>query len=266
MGIKLRIKDVFFSYDTLSVLENITFELSSRQILALVGPNGAGKSTLLKCINGLLRYQKGSIDLNGKPIKGMHRKEIARYLAYVPQSNSYIFPFTVFDMVLQGRYPHGNRHQRKQDLEKTVEALWRTGTEDLAMRNLGSISGGQQQKVIIAKAIAQEAEVLLLDEPTSNLDIMHQLEIMELLRDMVNENNMSAIISMHDLNLASRYADEVIMLEQGKIVAAGDPVSVLTPENIASVYNVEVAVEIIQNRLHIVPLKSLSNHSCRRSY
>ena len=227
--------------------------------MALIGPNGAGKSTLLKCINGLLRCRKGTIHLNGKQINRMHRKEIAQYMAYVPQNTSFVFPFTVIDMVLQGRYPYSNGHRKNQDIEKAVKALQYTGAEDLAMRSYDSISGGQQQKVIIARAIAQEAGILLLDEPTSSLDIMHQLEVMELLRHMVKKDNLSAIISMHDLNLTSRYADKVIMLEKGKIVAAGDPVSVLTPDNIASVYNVEAAVEHIKNRLHIIPLKTLSN-------
>jgi iron complex transport system ATP-binding protein len=231
--------------------------------VVLVGPNGAGKSTLLKCINGLLRYQKGIITLNGKSIKKMHRKEIAQYMAYVPQNTLFVFPFTAIDMVLQGRYPYSNGHRRKQDIEKAVKALRHTGAEDLAMRNFDSLSGGQQQKVIIARAIAQEAEILLLDEPTSSLDIMHQLEVMELLRYMVSKDNLSAIISMHDLNLASRYADKVIMLEKGKIVAAGWPESVLTPENIASVYNVEAAVESIKNRPHIIPLKTLSKRLCQ---
>ncbi len=230
----------------------------------MVGPNGAGKSTLLKCIDGILKCRKGTISLNGKPIKEMNRKEIAGHMAYVPQNTSFIFPFTVIDMVLQGRYPHSNGQRRKRDVEKAVKALRYTGTMNLALRHFDSISGGQQQKVIIARAIAQEAEILLLDEPTSNLDIMHQLEVMELLRYLVKKDRLSAIVSMHDLNLTSRYADTVLLLEKGKIVAAGDPVSVLTPEKIASVYNVEVVVESIRNKPNIVPLKTLSTRSYRR--
>jgi iron complex transport system ATP-binding protein len=253
-----------FGYDSVPILENITFVLHSQETLAVIGPNGTGKTTLLKCIDGLLKHQKGSIFLDGKPVKGMHRKEIAKCIGYVPQTASTIFPFTVFDMVLLGRYPHGNRQRGKRNLEKAFKALRLLGIEDLAMRKFSEISGGQQQKVTIARAIAQEAEILLLDEPTSNLDIMHQLEVMELLKHLVKRNEMSAIISMHDLNLTSRYADKVIMLDQGKIVAAGDPFSVLTPENIASVYHVEVVVKRVQQKPHIVPLRPLSNYSCRR--
>ena len=229
--------------------------------MALIGPNGAGKSTLLKCIDGLLQYQKGSIELNGKEIKKMHRKQIARQMAYVPQTVSNIFPFKVFDMVLQGRYPHANGRRRKQDLDKAFEALCLMGAQDLAMKNFGEISGGQQQKATIARAIAQEAKVLLLDEPTSNLDIRRQLEVMELLRRLVDKNGMSAIISMHDLNLTSRYADKVVMMDQGSVVAAGEPLAVLTTENIAAVYHVEVAVMNVQDRPYIVPLKPLSDRS-----
>ena len=228
----------------------------------MLGPNGAGKSTLLKCIDGLLRPRKGGIEIGGQAIEGLQRKEIARLMAYVPQATGELFPFKVIDMVLLGRYPHGNGHIGNRDLEKGFKALGRMGIEDLAMKDFGAISGGQQQKVTIARVIAQEADVLLLDEPTSNLDIRHQLEFMELLRQLVKANTLSAIISMHDLNLAARYADKVIMLENGKIVAEGDPMTALTPETIASVYRVAVEVGCVQNKPHIIPLKPLSNHSC----
>ncbi len=167
-------------------------------------------------------------------------------------------------MVLQGRHPHSNRHRSQQDLEKVSKALSLLDIEDIAMRDFGAISGGQQQKVTIARAIAQEAKVLLLDEPTSNLDIMHQLEVMDLLRRLVRKNNMSAIISLHDLNLTSRYADNVIMLKRGNVISSGEPLFVLTPENIASVYHVEVVVKSVEGRPYIVPLRPLFHHPSRR--
>ena len=185
-------------------------------------------------------------------------------MAYVPQSTSNIFPFKVFDMVLQGRYPHRHLRHDKKDLEKALNALRLMGAEDLAMRDFGAISGGQRQKVTMARAIAQEADILLLDEPTSNLDIMHQLEVMELLKYLVKQKEISAIVTLHDLNLAARYVDTVILLDQGKIIASGEPCSVLTSENIASVYHVEVVVNSVQGRPHIVPIKPLSNHSYRK--
>jgi iron complex transport system ATP-binding protein len=244
-----------FAYDGVSVLKNISFELRPHEILAVIGPNGTGKSTLLKCIDGLLKPRKGDILLNGRSTRGMPRREMAEYIGYVPQTPSYIFPFTVLDMVLLGRYPH-KKHKGK-NLEKAYEALRLLDMENIAMRNFNEISGGQQQKVTIARAIAQEAEIFLLDEPTSNLDILHQLEVMELLRRFVREYDRSAVISMHDLNLTSRYADTVILLDQGKIVAAGEPFSVLTPENIAAIYHVAVEVKNIENRPHIIPVGPL---------
>ncbi|GAB6905089.1 conserved hypothetical protein [Desulfosarcina cetonica] len=247
---------VFF-YEDRPVLDRITFDLLPGQILALLGPNGAGKSTLLKCIDGLLRPQKGSIELGGRPIRGLGRKAIAKRMAYVPQTSGEIFPFNVIDMVLLGRYPHGNGHTGKKDLEKAFKALERMGVQDLAMKDFGAINGGQQQRVTLARAIAQEAEVFLLDEPTSNLDIRHQLEVMDLLRHLVKTNALSAIISMHDLNLAARYADTVIVLDQGRIAASGDPAIALTAETIASVYGVAVEVGRVQDKPHVIPLKAL---------
>ena len=220
----------------------------------MLGPNGAGKSTLLKCIDGLLRPQKGRIELGGRVIDGLDRKEIARLMAYVPQAAGELFPFKVIDMVLMGRYPHRNGHICNRDIEKAFKALVLMGIQDLAMKDFGSISGGQQQRVTIARAIAQEAEVLLLDEPTSNLDIRHQLEVMDLLQHLVKTNTLSAIITMHDLNLAARYADTVIVLDQGRIFASGGPSTALTPETIASVYGVAVEVGIVLDRPHIIPL------------
>jgi iron complex transport system ATP-binding protein len=254
---KLVIHDVVFSYTSTPVLDNIIFELTPQETLAIVGPNGAGKSTLLKCIDGLLKFQKGSISLDGKDIKSMSRSEIAKHIGYVPQTSEHIFPFTVFDMVLLGRRSHLNWRNSKGDILNALKMLQLLNIEDLAMKNFNEVSGGQQQKVIIARALAQEAEVLLLDEPTSNLDILHQLEVMELIKSLVIDIGIAAIISVHDLNLASTYSDKVIMLKQGKIVAAGDPFSVFTPENIGSVYGVEVAVRNERGRPYIVPLRPL---------
>lgn len=253
----ISIKDLTFSYGRVPVLKNINMELRQGEVLAVVGPNGAGKSTLLKCMNKLLEPQNGSIWLGGKNLKKMNRETVARYLGYVPQKSDNLFPFTVFDMVLIGRSPQMNWRCSKADLAKVLQALQLLGIEDLAMRNFNQLSGGQQQKVTIARALAQEAEVLLLDEPTSNLDILHQLETIELVRDLAQQGKLSAIISVHDLNLAARYADAVIMLKQGKIVASGKPFSVLTPETIADVYNVEVVVREEMGKPSIIPLRPL---------
>lgn len=254
---KIKIKNVEFSYGSTQILNNITMELLHQEALAIIGPNGTGKSTLIKCLDGLLNPQRGSVCLDDKDIKNMKRVEIAKYVGYVPQSSTSTFGIKVLDMVLLGRSPHISWRSSENDKSKALKALQLLGIENLAMKNFNEMSGGQQQKVTIARAIAQEADILLLDEPTSSLDIKHQLEVMELMKRLVKEKGISAIISVHDLNLASRYCDKVIMMNKGKIIAAGKPVSVLTAKNIADVYGVEAMVKVENGRPYIVPLKSL---------
>nr|MCR5853009.1 ABC transporter ATP-binding protein [Methanophagales archaeon] len=172
----------------------------------------------------------------------MSRREIAKKMGYVPQSTHQVFPNTVFDVILMGRRPHFAWKCNEKDIEKVLETLKMLGIENLAMRDITELSGGQQQKVFIARALAQEPEILLLDEPTSNLDIKHQLEVMNIIKSITNERGITAIMAIHDLNLASRYADRVIMMHKGRIFAVGSPEEVLTPENIREVYGVEAEV------------------------
>ncbi len=255
MAIRLEVDDLAFGYKGKTVLENIGFSIGPHETLAIVGPNGAGKSTLLRCMNGLLKPLNGAVSLNGKAIETMKKRQLAGYMAYVPQAISTAFPFTVFDMVLMGRYPHGNHKVNGQDLQKALKTLTLLGIENLAMKSFAEISGGQQQKATIARALVQEAKILLLDEPTSNLDVLHQLEVMELLKNLVKKTEMSVVMSMHDLNLTARYADRVLLLNRGKLVAEGAPISVLTPDNITRVYQVEAKVKNVHGKPHITPLK-----------
>ena len=252
---KLKVKDVGFSYARVPVLKDICLELAESEVLGVVGPNGAGKSTLLRCIDRILKPQRGSILLDGRDIKEMHLMELAKKIGYIPQSSSQIFPATVFDTVLMGRRPHVGWRSSEKDTEKVLEILQMLDIEEFAMRDINELSGGQQQKVFIARALTQEPDVLLLDEPTSNLDIRHQLEVMDIIKNIVREKGISAIMAIHDLNLASRYADRVIMMNRGKIFAAGDPASVLTSENIKHVYSVEVKVNNHDGRPYIVPIR-----------
>ena len=226
-------------------------------MLSVVGPNGAGKSTLLRCIDRILKPQRGDILLDGRDIKEMHLMELARRMGYIPQSSAQVFPATVFDTVLMGRRPHLGWRSSEQDVEKVLDILKLLGIVKFAMRDFDELSGGQQQKVLIARALAQEPDILLLDEPTSNLDIRHQLEVMEIIKKLVVEKGISAIMAVHDLNLASRFADKVIMMNGGSIVSAGDPPSVLSPKNIASVYGVEVEVVNRKGAPFIVPIRSV---------
>jgi iron complex transport system ATP-binding protein len=250
--LKLKIKDMSFSYNSSPILEDICMELAEGELLGIVGPNGSGKSTLIRCIDRILTPRKGSVLLNEREIKDMSRMEIAKRLGYVPQSSSRAFPVTVFDTVLMGRRPHLGWYSGKKDIEKVVEALKLLGIEDFALRDFNDISGGEQQRVLLARALAQEADVLLLDEPTSNLDIRHQLEVMEIIKDLVVKKGLSAIIAIHDLNLASRYADRVVMMNGGRIFAVGSPVSVFTQQNIAHAYGVESMVKNENGELYIV--------------
>lgn len=251
---RIKLENIKFSYGKKPILKDVSLQLNSKELLALVGPNGTGKSTLIKCINGLLEPQKGSIILDNRNIREMTRKEVAQYIGYVPQSYGNIFEITVFDMVLLGRKPHSKWRSSREDKIFTLKSLQLLGIENLAMRNFNEISGGQQQKVIIARALAQEAEVLLFDEPTSNLDIKHQLQVMELVSNLVGCMDISLIVSVHDLNLAARYADRIVMLKEGRIVTAGKPAAVLTVDNIKLVYDVNVEVKKENGRPYIIPL------------
>lgn len=254
---KLRIRDVEFSYVSTPVLKDVCMEANGSEILCVVGPNGSGKSTLLRCMDGILSPQKGSIILNEQNIKNMRRIELAKEIGYIPQSAPQAFPVNVFDVVLMGRRPHVGWRSGEKDTEKVLEILQLLNIEDLAMRDINELSGGEKQKVFIARAIIQEPRVLLLDEPTSNLDIKHQLEVMDIIKDIVRKKDISVIIAIHDLNLASRYADRIIMMNNGKIFAAGNPLSVFTQENIKQVYGVESEIINHDGRPHIIFVRLL---------
>jgi len=255
--IKLETIGIVFSYDGASgppILDNVCIKLAPSRILSIVGPNGSGKSTLLKCIDKILIPLQGSVLLDRKEIMKMCRREIAKKIGYVQQTISRGFPTSVFDTVLMGRRPHLNWRSGEEDEERIWEVLRLLDIEDLALKYFGELSGGQQQKVLIARVLAQEAEVILLDEPTSNLDIRRQFEVMDIIRNLVRKRLVSSIIAIHDLNLASRYSDRIIMMKGGKTVSAGDPSHVLTAENIASVYGVEAVVRKQSEAPYIIPV------------
>ena len=258
--VKVKVKDVEFSYASVPILKAVCIELAESEMLGVVGPNGAGKSTLIRCIDRILRPQKGSILLDERDIKELHLMELAKKMGYIPQSTAQIFPATVFDTVLMGRRPHLGWRSSETDTEKVLEILQMMNIEDLAMRDINELSGGQQQKVFIARALTQEPEVLLLDEPTSNLDIRHQLEVMDIIKNIVWDKRISAIMAIHDLNLASRYADRIVMMSHGTIFSAGDPASALTPENIEYVYGVEVKVSTYDGKPYIVPVRPVRHN------
>ena len=255
---KLKVSNVKFGYNSTPVLDDISFELNSSEIIGIVGPNGAGKSTLIRCIDNILKPLQGSILLDGADINAMARMEIAKCMGYVPQTTHRVFPATIFDTVLMGRRPHLGWKSSDQDIDIVLEILELLGIMEFAMRDFNEISGGQQQKVLIARALAQDADILLLDEPTSNLDIRHQLEVMNIMKDIVHKKGISAVMAIHDLNLASRYTDRILMMNGGRIFAAGDPESVLTNKNIKRAYGVEALVKSDGDKPYIIPIRPVN--------
>jgi len=255
--VKITIKNLSFSYRSSQILDDLFLVVEDSEVLGLVGPNGSGKTTLIKCIDRILKPQ-GSIFLDGREVGKMGRQEIARYIGYVPQSSTSPLATTVFDTVLMGRRPHMSWRVSDEDIDRVAEIMEMLHIDRFALKDFSELSGGQKQKVLIARALCQEPQVLLLDEPTSNLDMKHQLEVMEIIGDLVRERQISAVMAIHDLNLASRFCDKLAILKDGKIFAAGDPFSLLTPGIIRKVYGVEAVVMDNHDRPVIIPLRSLN--------
>jgi iron complex transport system ATP-binding protein len=255
--VNITIKSLTFGYNGSMILDNLNLVVEDSEVLGLVGPNGSGKTTLIKCIDKILK-PKGSILIDGRDIDTVSRTELAKRLGYGPQSRSTPLATTVFDTVLMGRRPHISWRVSDSDLDKVADILGLLHLEYLAMRDFSQLSGGQKQKVLIARALAQEPEVLLLDEPTSSLDMKHQLEVMETISSLVKEKKISAVMALHDLNLASMFVDKLAILKGGKIYAAGEPIDLLNAKNIRDVYGVEAVVMNNLDRPYIIPLRSLN--------
>jgi iron complex transport system ATP-binding protein len=257
LALKLTINKLSFNYNGFSVLKEVELTLDMGQVLSIVGPNGSGKSTLLKCINRILKTQQNTVLIDGKDTNTFDIKELSKIMGYVPQSSTSTFPFTVFDVVLMGRKPYIHWNLSERDNEIVAEILDFLDIGELAMRHYNELSGGEQQKVVIARALAQQPQILLLDEPTSSLDIKHQLDILGILRSLTQSKERSVIVTMHDLNLASRFSDKMVMLKQGRIFASGTPESVLTEANVTTVYGVDCKVtNSILGKPQVVPIMS----------
>ena len=248
----LKVADIEFAYNSHPVLSDVSFSLDSGQILCVLGVNGSGKSTLLKCLNRILKPQRGSVLVQGKNLLQMNRTYVAQRMGYVPQR----YPETqqtVFELVLMGRRPHIHWSLSSSDYERVEEIMSQIGIAHLSMRPAADLSGGELQKAVIARALAQSPEVLLLDEPTSNLDLKNQIEVMSLIRRIVDTENLSAIIAIHDLNLAVHFADQFIFLKDHQIYAAVSKKE-LTAETISEVYGVEVVLKEFDGRTIVVPV------------
>jgi iron complex transport system ATP-binding protein len=242
--VRIDVEGVAFSYSSDETLHDVSFQARAGEVVGIIGHNGCGKTTMLRCINRALIPNKGSVFLDGKDTVDMSRKEIASEIGVVAQSTVITFPFTVLDMVLMGRFPALERLQREsgKDLEIAMRCMRATSIDDLAARPIDELSGGERQRVIISRALAQEPRALLLDEPTLHLDINHQLELMELVRKLAREQQMLVVFVTHDLNLAARYCDRLLLMKKGRIVAAGEIERVLTPENMAEVFSIAAEV------------------------
>lgn len=256
---KINVKDICFSYASHEVLDRVALEVSAGEILSIVGPNGSGKSTLLKCMARILKPKSGAVFLDGKNAAGIGSRELARLMGYVPQSAAEVFPFTVLETVLMGRKPHLKWGVAKRDIEVVSEVIKFMGIEEMAERHLDQLSGGQKQKVFIARALAQEPRIFLFDEPTSSLDIRHQLEVLETVRELARQKKCLVIMVIHDLNLASRFSDKMVMLKDGRVFVAGEPETVITRENISVVYGVEATVTESEFGPHVIPIRPVSD-------
>jgi iron complex transport system ATP-binding protein len=246
-------KDVVFAYGSDPVLRKISFMLGPSEMLGIIGPNGSGKTTLLKCINRILTPRQGRILIDNRDLSRMKRLEIARQIGYVPQiSDTNNGSPTVFEVVMMGRRPHASWNAGKRDEEKTWNILASLKLERFAMNHLDELSGGERQKVMIARAMAQEARTMLLDEPTSSLDIKHQMEVMDLLQDLVKRKGLSAVTVVHDLDLAMKYCDRTVLMNNGRVHSSGNTEDVITPENIRYVYGVDILIERFNGRHHVL--------------
>ena len=235
--------------DNNNILKDINIEVDNKEVIGIIGPNGSGKSTLLKCIYRLLKPNAGLVKFDDVDIKNISIKESSKKVAVLSQHNNYDFDFTVKDIVLMGRSPHKKFMERdnKEDYDIVNDALKKVDMMNFKDRNFQSLSGGEQQRVILARALAQQPKCLILDEPTNHLDIKYQLQLMRIVKSL----NIEVIAAIHDLNIATMYCDKIYVLKDGKIVQYGTPKEILTPQLIKNVYEVDAKLIVDKDIVHI---------------
>lgn len=244
-------ENIRLSYDTVEILKNVSLYAKNKEFVGLIGPNGSGKSTLLKCIYRVLSSSGGCVYLDGEPLQKLSYKVSAQKMAVVAQHNYYNFDFSVREVVLMGRSPHKRAMERDnaKDYEIVEEALEKVGMSRFADRSFSTLSGGEQQRVILARALAQQTPCLVLDEPTNHLDITHQLQLLRIVKDL----DVTVISAIHDLNIAAMFCDRIYVLQSGRIVGNGSPREVLTREMIKDIYKVDSEiVEDSNGHMHIL--------------
>lgn len=248
---KISTEDIKVFFDAQEILQGVAIEAENKEFVGIIGPNGSGKSTLLKCIYRILKPNEGAVYLNGQELHSMSVKSSAKKLAVVAQHNYYNFEFNVMDVVLMGRSPHKKALERDnaRDYEIVRESLEKVGMGEFIERSFSTLSGGEQQRVILARALAQQTPALILDEPTNHLDITHQLLLMTLVKNL----DVTIISAIHDLNIAAAYCDKIYVLKNGEIVGTGTPKEVLTPQFIKDIYKVDAEIaEDSQGKMHIL--------------
>jgi len=247
----ISIRQLDFAYGNRQILHQVDFDVASGELVSVLGMNGSGKSTLLRCINGLLQPSRGEVEINGRPTSSLSRQELARTIGYLPQ-NSQPVDCTVFEAVLIGRKPHLGWQVNDTDLAETSRILSLTGLSDYADRSTLQLSGGELQRVAIARTLAQQPSVLLLDEPVNHLDIRSQIDVMDLIRTLTLQLGIATIAVMHDLNMALRFSDRFVLMREGRLLAAGGQ-EVMTAENIRETYHLQVLVQTVNGLPLVIP-------------
>jgi iron complex transport system ATP-binding protein len=241
---KLEILNIILDYGSRPVIKDVSFQLQPGELLGLVGPNGCGKTSIIKSLSRVLALSSGRILLDGKDITEISRNELAGIIGVVPQNPYLPETFTVFEVVVLGRNPHLGLFsgESPHDIDIVRQAMATTGITQLAKRKIGELSGGERQRVTIARVLAQEPQIILLDEPTANLDIAQQADILDLITGMCRENNIAGLIAIHDLNIAAQYCTRIIMLKNGRFFVEGLPGEVITAENVRQVFDADTTI------------------------
>ncbi len=240
----LEVERVSFAYGRMPVLANVSFSVHPGEFVGIIGPNGSGKSTLLRLLSGTLRPQGGVVRLDGRPLHLLSRREVARQIAVVPQETTFTFAFTGLEVVLMGRSPHLGRFtlEGPDDVEIARQSMEATDSWHLRSRQMDEVSGGEKQRIVVARALAQQPAILLLDEPTTALDIRHQADIYRLLRKFHDEGGLTIMLVSHDLNLSARACERLILLDEGNIRSDGPPEMVIEAGTLSEVYDTELRV------------------------
>ena len=253
---KVEIKDLHFTYPNSSkeILKGVDLVIDQPGLICVLGPNGVGKSTMVYCINKLQTATSGEVLIDGRNVNDISFKEMAKFLSFVPHNEDDTFSMSVMETVLLGRFPFKGETDAKTDMRIAAENIKLLGIEDLAMQGFDNLSAGQHQKVMIARGLTQEPQILICDEPTANLDVRYQMIVMRLLRDLARTKKITIIVICHDLNVTAQYADRVVMVYGGKVMADGTPEETLTADNIRALFNVESEISDLQGRPHIALL------------